>query len=90
MQRAALPAGARLSVNRSQIPTTASRNHLAAVHPLPGSSRRQQVQQVKMPGSAQNYGAIGSGAKGGRAGTAGSLDMGRSYGQYAGMIPGLG
>ncbi|KAJ9613322.1 hypothetical protein H2200_003264 [Cladophialophora chaetospira] len=84
MQRAELPVGARLSVNRSQIPTTASRSHLAAGPPLPGSSRRQQIQQVKMPGSAQNYGAISSGMKVGRAGATGSLDMSQSYDQYGG------
>ncbi|EXJ55405.1 hypothetical protein A1O7_08332 [Cladophialophora yegresii CBS 114405] len=72
--RATLPAITRLTVNRAQIPTSASRPGFAAGQTLTGSSRRQPNQATKMPGSAQNSSAVRFGSKFGGAGIAGSLD----------------
>ncbi|KIW63906.1 hypothetical protein PV04_08872 [Phialophora macrospora] len=83
LHRATLPAITRLSVNRSQIPHSVSRNEFPAGQPLPGSACRQQNQANKMRGFAENRSALRFGMNFGRTGTAGSLDENQNYGGCA-------
>lgn len=86
LQRVTLPAQPRQSVNRSQTPAAASRGHQMVAQALPGSSRRQPPQPSNIPGSAQNYGAISSGIKVGRAGTSESMDLSQGFPRYPSML----
>lgn len=69
---------------------TASRPHLQSGQHLPPLSRLQQFYPTKAPGSAQSYHRNPAGARGGRGGPSGSLDMGARFNQSPGNSDILG